>query len=37
VNTLFADGSVHFIGSGIDAATWQFLATRSGQEVVGDY
>jgi prepilin-type processing-associated H-X9-DG protein len=37
VNTLLADGSVHFIGNGISPADWQSLSTRSGQEIVGDY
>jgi prepilin-type N-terminal cleavage/methylation domain-containing protein/prepilin-type processing-associated H-X9-DG protein len=37
VNTLFADGSVHFIGNGIALATWRALGTINGGEVVGDY
>jgi prepilin-type processing-associated H-X9-DG protein len=34
VNACFADGSVHFISNTIDFATWQFLGTRSGGEVL---
>lgn len=34
-NALFADGSVRFIASGIDAATLRALFTASGGEVVG--
>jgi prepilin-type N-terminal cleavage/methylation domain-containing protein/prepilin-type processing-associated H-X9-DG protein len=37
VNTLFGDGSVHFITNSIDLATWRALGTRNGGEVVGDY
>jgi prepilin-type processing-associated H-X9-DG protein len=38
VNVLFVDGSVHFIGNGIDLATWQALGSINGGEVLsGDY
>jgi prepilin-type processing-associated H-X9-DG protein len=33
VNVCFCDGSVHFISSTIDLATWQALGSRSGGEV----
>ena len=33
VNVCFCDGSVHFISSSIDLATWQALGSRSGGEV----
>jgi prepilin-type N-terminal cleavage/methylation domain-containing protein len=34
---LFGDGSVHFLSNGININTWMALATRAGDEVVGDY
>jgi len=34
VNTLFADGSVRFIKSSIDGATWRALGTIAGAEVI---
>lgn len=34
---LFGDGSVRFISSSVNGATYQALATISGGEVVGDY
>ena len=34
VNTLFGDGSVHFMKNSIDAKTWIALGTISGGEVV---
>ncbi len=34
VNSVFADGSVHFLPDSIDFATWQGLATIAGGEVV---
>ncbi|HEV3118135.1 MAG TPA: DUF1559 domain-containing protein [Gemmataceae bacterium] len=35
---LFGDGSVHFLGNGIDISTWMALATRSGGEtIIGDF
>jgi prepilin-type processing-associated H-X9-DG protein len=37
VNTLFADGSVHFITNSIPLATWRALGTMNGGEVVGNY
>src|SRR5262249_23071847 len=36
VNTLFGDGSVHFIANGVDSVVWQALATRNGGEVMGN-
>jgi prepilin-type processing-associated H-X9-DG protein len=35
VNTLFMDGSVHFIKSSVAFASWYALATPAGGEVVG--
>ncbi len=37
VNVLFCDGSLHFISNGITLATWQALATRAGNELLGNY
>jgi prepilin-type N-terminal cleavage/methylation domain-containing protein/prepilin-type processing-associated H-X9-DG protein len=37
VNVLFADGSGHFIGNGVDIATWRALGTIAGGEVPGDW
>lgn len=34
VNSLLADGSVHFVNELIDPAVWQALGTRNGQESV---
>jgi prepilin-type N-terminal cleavage/methylation domain-containing protein/prepilin-type processing-associated H-X9-DG protein len=34
VNTLFADGSVHFLKSSIDGSTWRSLGTIAGGEVI---
>ena len=34
VNTVFVDGSVHFITNSIPQATWRALGTRNGGEVV---
>jgi prepilin-type N-terminal cleavage/methylation domain-containing protein/prepilin-type processing-associated H-X9-DG protein len=34
---LFGDGSVHFISSFVNGATYQYLATIAGGEVPGDY
>jgi hypothetical protein len=31
---LFADGSVHFLKSGINPASWRALATRNFNEVI---
>jgi prepilin-type processing-associated H-X9-DG protein len=38
-NFLFGDGSVHFLGSGIDPNTYQYLCTINGGEPVnaGDW
>ncbi|CAN5188226.1 DUF1559 domain-containing protein [soil metagenome] len=37
VNTLFGDGSVHFITNSVNYATWQALGTRGTGEVLGNY
>jgi prepilin-type N-terminal cleavage/methylation domain-containing protein/prepilin-type processing-associated H-X9-DG protein len=37
VNSLFGDGSVHFIPSTIALATWRALGTMNGGEVLGEY
>jgi prepilin-type N-terminal cleavage/methylation domain-containing protein/prepilin-type processing-associated H-X9-DG protein len=37
VNTLFADGSVHFIKDGIDLNTWRNLGWMADGNVVGNY
>src|SRR5262249_51384122 len=37
VNAAFADGSVRFISNHIALTTWRALATRSGDEVVGNF
>ncbi|HEY7312539.1 MAG TPA: DUF1559 domain-containing protein [Gemmataceae bacterium] len=37
VNSMFCDGSVHFISDSISLSTWQALGTRAGGEVPGDY
>lgn len=34
VNTLRADGSVHFVAEQIDLSTWRGLSTRQGNEIV---
>ena len=36
-NFLFGDGSVHFLGSGIDPKTYQYLCTIAGGEVATNY
>jgi prepilin-type processing-associated H-X9-DG protein len=33
-NFLFADGSVHFLKTGIDPRTYQYLMTRGGGEII---
>ena len=33
-NFLFADGSVHFLKSGMDSTTYQYLMTRAGGEII---
>jgi prepilin-type N-terminal cleavage/methylation domain-containing protein/prepilin-type processing-associated H-X9-DG protein len=37
VNTVFADGSIHFIRDSIALATWRALGTMNGGDQVGDY
>jgi prepilin-type N-terminal cleavage/methylation domain-containing protein/prepilin-type processing-associated H-X9-DG protein len=37
VNVGLADGSVRFVGNGIDQATWQALGSINGGEVLGSY
>jgi prepilin-type N-terminal cleavage/methylation domain-containing protein len=37
VNVLLMDGSVRFVKSSIDLATWRALGTRAGGETVGDF
>jgi len=34
VNTCFCDGSVHFVGDGIDRTTWHALWTKDGGEII---
>src|SRR5262245_563800 len=34
---VFGDGSVHFLTNNINIATWMALATRNGDDIVGDY
>jgi prepilin-type N-terminal cleavage/methylation domain-containing protein/prepilin-type processing-associated H-X9-DG protein len=36
VNCLFADGSVHSIGNGVNPTVWYGIQTRAGDEVVGN-
>jgi prepilin-type N-terminal cleavage/methylation domain-containing protein/prepilin-type processing-associated H-X9-DG protein len=36
-NFLFGDGSVHFLTSGINPQTYQFMCTIAGGEVIGDW
>jgi len=37
VNVWMCDGSVRFIDDSISLATWRAIATRSGNEVTGDF
>jgi prepilin-type processing-associated H-X9-DG protein len=37
VQTVFADGSVHFLSDNISAATLGALLTRNGGDIPGDY
>ena len=37
VNAALGDGSVRSITNGVNAAVYQALGTRAGDEVVGDY
>jgi prepilin-type processing-associated H-X9-DG protein len=34
VNTVFADGSVRYIGGGIELSVWQALGTINGGEAI---
>ena len=36
-NFLFGDGSVHFLASGIDGYTFQYMGTIAGGEVLGNW
>ena len=33
-NFLFADGSVHFLKTGMDGRTYQYVMTRAGGEII---
>jgi prepilin-type processing-associated H-X9-DG protein len=35
VNTVFGDGSIHFIADSIDISVWQAVGSMSGNEVIG--
>ena len=37
VNTVFMDGSVHFISNSIAPQTWRALGTRANGDTLGDY
>ncbi|QDT31424.1 DUF1559 family PulG-like putative transporter [Thalassoglobus polymorphus] len=37
VNSLFADGSVHFISDSIDETVWQSLGSRNGNETISEF
>jgi prepilin-type N-terminal cleavage/methylation domain-containing protein/prepilin-type processing-associated H-X9-DG protein len=37
VNVLFCDGSVHFVSNSVDLATWRAMATRAGNDLLGEY
>jgi prepilin-type N-terminal cleavage/methylation domain-containing protein/prepilin-type processing-associated H-X9-DG protein len=37
VNVLFCDGSTHFVSNNVSLSTWQALATRAGNDIVGSY
>src|SRR5262249_38097129 len=37
VNVLLGDGSVRFVTNGVAPATWQALATRAGNDLLGDF
>jgi prepilin-type N-terminal cleavage/methylation domain-containing protein/prepilin-type processing-associated H-X9-DG protein len=37
VNIALADGSVRFVGNGVDPYTWQGLGTLAGKEILKDY
>ena len=35
--SLFADGSVHFMKTGMDPRTWQYMMTIAGSEITTNY
>jgi prepilin-type N-terminal cleavage/methylation domain-containing protein len=37
VNTIFCDGSLHFITNSVDVNTWHALGTMNGSDIVGNY
>jgi prepilin-type N-terminal cleavage/methylation domain-containing protein len=37
INTVLADGSVHFISENIDARLWAAMVTRTGGEIIGEF
>jgi len=37
VHFVFGDGSVRFLNEGIDLAVFQSMATRAGEDVVGEF
>ncbi len=37
VNVLMCDGSVHFVSNGVSIDTWRAMATRAGEDILGDY
>jgi hypothetical protein len=37
VNTVFCDGSVHFISNGINLQTWRNLGSSGDGKVLGEY
>ena len=37
VNTVFVDGSGHYLSNNIDPAVYRNLGTRAGGEVIGEY
>jgi hypothetical protein len=37
VHVMMGDASVRFVGNSVDLNTWRNLATRNGNEVLGDF
>ena len=37
VNIMLCDGSVRFVSDSVSLATWRALATRAGEDLIGDY